>query len=184
MQHYLLELAVWILVAFFLGCAIGWLLRSVFGAKSAPRAEAREQPAAPPVPAPVAAAEPAVEPEPAAPVAEVAVPQAAMPVAEPIPSMRRMERPRGLSAARGGIADNLQRISGIGPKNEKILHTLGIFHFDQIAGWSADHVAWVDDHLRFNGRITRERWIDQAEMLAAGREEEFKANFGAGAQKR
>lgn len=95
----------------------------------------------------------------------------------PVP-VTRMERPRGLAEPRAGKPDDLQRISGIGPKNEKILHSLGFFHFDQIAVWSAEQVAWVDDHLRFNGRITREHWIEQAELLARGAEDEFAARFG------
>ena len=91
-----------------------------------------------------------------------------------------MERPKGLTAARGGKPDNLQRISGIGPKNEAILHNLGFFHFDQIAAWTESQVAWVDDHLRFGGRIKREEWIKQAGLLAAGKEEEFTKLYGTG----
>ncbi len=80
----------------------------------------------------------------------------------------RMERPKGMASARDGKPDDLQQISGIGPKNEKILHTLGFFHFDQLAAWGQGEVAWVDDHLKFNGRITREKWVEQATLLAAG----------------
>jgi NADH-quinone oxidoreductase subunit E len=92
----------------------------------------------------------------------------------------KMERPKGLAAARGGKPDNLQRISGIGPKNESILHTLGFFHFDQIAAWTKSHVEWVDDQLRFNGRIDREEWIKQAALLAEGKEAEFAKQYGTG----
>ena len=91
-----------------------------------------------------------------------------------------MERPKGLTAARGGKADDLQRISGIGPKNEGILHNLGFFHFDQIAEWTEAQVSWVDDHLRFGGRIKREEWIKQAGLLAAGKEAEFTKLYGTG----
>ncbi len=41
-----------------------------------------------------------------------------------------------LAAPRGGKADNLTRIKGIGTVNEGKLHALGIFHFDQIAAWT------------------------------------------------
>ena len=64
-------------------------------------------------------------------------------------------------------------ISGVGPKLEETLNGLGVFHFDQIAGWSPETVAWVDDHLNFKGRIAREGWIEQAQTLAAGGETEF-----------
>ena len=92
----------------------------------------------------------------------------------------KMSRPKGLTAARGGKADDLQRISGIGPKNEAILHNLGFFHFDQIAAWTKAEISWVDDHLRFNGRIDREQWVRQSSLLAQGKEDQFAKDFGTG----
>jgi NADH-quinone oxidoreductase subunit E len=77
-------------------------------------------------------------------------------------------RPQGLAAARNGANDNLQRIKGIGPVNEKKLHELGIFHFDQIAHWTRDEIRWVGTYLAFPGRIDRENWVAQAANLAAG----------------
>jgi NADH-quinone oxidoreductase subunit E len=94
-----------------------------------------------------------------------------------------MERPKGISSARGGKADKLQRISGVGPKNEKVLHNLGFFHFDQISAWTPAEIEWVDDHLKFNGRIKREEWTKQCKLLAAGKEEEFSKLFGTGGMK-
>ena len=76
-------------------------------------------------------------------------------------------KPQGLLQARDGAADDLKKISGVGPKLEETLHTLGIFHFDQIAAWTADNVSWVDEYLSFKGRIDREDWISQAKTLAA-----------------
>ncbi len=75
-------------------------------------------------------------------------------------------KPIGLLQARGGTSDKLKRISGVGPKIEETLHSLGIFHFDQIAEWNADNVAWVDEYLSFKGRIDREDWIAQAKAMA------------------
>jgi predicted flap endonuclease-1-like 5' DNA nuclease len=151
MLHYLIELAVWTLLAYFVGCCIGCLLRQIFGTESA---------------ALTAGGAP-----------DVAVPAAATPAEQ---SHGQLARPRGIAAARSGKSDNLQRLSGVGPKNEKILHSLGIFHFDQIAGWSAAEVNWVDDHLKFNGRIRREEWVNQARLLAEGNEEEFAKLYGNG----
>jgi NADH-quinone oxidoreductase subunit E len=94
-----------------------------------------------------------------------------------------MARPRGIEAPRGGKPDDLQRISGIGPKNEKVLHHLGFYHFDQIAAWTEEQVTWVDDHLKFNGRIVREGWVRQAALLAEGKEEEFAKLYGTGGQR-
>ncbi len=77
-------------------------------------------------------------------------------------------KPKGLSEARGGTPDDLKRISGVGPKIEGILHDLGIYHFDQIASWRQEEVDWVDDYLKFKGRIGRDDWIGQAKTLASG----------------
>ena len=52
---------------------------------------------------------------------------------------------------------------------EALLNRLGIFHFSQIADWTDDNLRWVDQHLEaFRGRATRERWVEQAKVLADG----------------
>jgi predicted flap endonuclease-1-like 5' DNA nuclease len=94
---------------------------------------------------------------------EGAIPGDAAPAAEPI----RGTRPPALPSPEGA-PDDLKKISGIGPGIEKTLHGLGIYHFRQIAQFTPDHVAWVDQRLRFRGRIEREDWIGQARKLAAG----------------
>jgi len=190
MGHLTLELILWLLLAFFIGCILGCLFRKLFGgsesetatvgaaaagsaavataatAPKAPKAEAKPAPVAAPKPEPVATPEPKPAPEP--------MPAVATGVAK---------RPKGLAAARDGKADELQRISGIGPKLDKTLHSLGYFHFDQIAGWTPDEVQWVDEHLRFKGRIDREEWIPQAKLLANGQEAEFTRLYGTGGMK-
>ena len=83
-------------------------------------------------------------------------------------------RPEALSAPKGGKADNLKEIKGVGPKLEALLHEMGFYHFDQIANWGPDEVAWVDENLKgFKGRVSRDNWVDQAKTLAAGGETEF-----------
>ncbi|MEM6385718.1 MAG: hypothetical protein AAF718_05725 [Pseudomonadota bacterium] len=83
-------------------------------------------------------------------------------------------RPAGLDAPRDGQGDNLKEIKGIGPKLEKLCNRLGFWHFDQIAAWSSNEVAWVDANLEgFKGRVTRDRWVEQAGILASGGETEF-----------
>jgi NADH-quinone oxidoreductase subunit E len=62
---------------------------------------------------------------------------------------------------------DLKAISGIGPKLEKVLNGLGIWTYAQIAAWSPQEIAWVDDYLSFNGRIGRDDWTAQAAVLAA-----------------
>ena len=88
-------------------------------------------------------------------------------------------RPFGLESA-VGEPDNLKKIRGIGPQNERRLHALGIWHFSQIAGWSEDNVKWVGSYLAFAGRIDREKWIAQARDLAAGKDTEFSRRVAAG----
>lgn len=82
-------------------------------------------------------------------------------------------RPLGLSAPRGGAADDLKLIKGIGRQNEERLHGLGVWHFDQIAAWSQENIDWVGSYLAFPGRIEREQWVMQAAQLARGGETEF-----------
>jgi hypothetical protein len=70
---------------------------------------------------------------------------------------------------RDGVGDDLTQIKGVGPKLAKLCNTHGFYHFDQIAAWTADEVAWVDDNLEgFKGRVSRDEWVAQAKVLAAG----------------
>ncbi|MEO1308046.1 MAG: NADH-quinone oxidoreductase subunit E [Pseudomonadota bacterium] len=120
-----------------------------------------------PAPAPVAEKKPEPVPAPAKP----ATPEKneAKPQETPVGT-----RPASLEAARDGGADKLQKIKGVGPKLEKLLHSLGFYHFDQIAAWTAEEVAWVDENLEgFKGRVSRDEWVDQARILATGEETEF-----------
>jgi predicted flap endonuclease-1-like 5' DNA nuclease len=90
-------------------------------------------------------------------------------------------KPETLQFARGGRADDLKRIKGVGPKLEAMLNDLGFFHYDQVGAWSADEVAWVDANLEgFNGRVSRDNWIEQARILAAGGSTEFASRVDDG----
>lgn len=80
-------------------------------------------------------------------------------------------------AANSTVRDNLRRLIGIGPVNERRLNEHGITTFAQIAGWSATDVRSVEEYLQFDGRIKRERWVEQAKLLAAGNEKEFARRF-------
>ena len=116
-----------------------------------------------PRPAPKPAGKPAAPAAPAAPVAT-----------SPTETASPGTRPAALAEARGGQADDLKRIKGIGPKLETLCHSLGFYHFDQIAAWTADEIAWVDDNLEgFKGRVSRDEWVAQARVLASGGETEF-----------
>jgi branched-chain amino acid transport system ATP-binding protein len=71
-----------------------------------------------------------------------------------------------LTAPRGGKADRLILIKGIGPVNERKLNEHGIFHFEQIAAWKKADIVLAESYLAFDGRIEREDWIGQAKILA------------------
>ncbi|GAB2182869.1 NADH-quinone oxidoreductase subunit E [Roseibium sp. LAB1] len=88
--------------------------------------------------------------------------------------------PELLKAARGGKPDDLKKLKGVGPKLEATLNELGFFHFDQVASWGPQEVAWVDSRLKFKGRIERDGWIEQAKVLASGGETEFSKRVEAG----
>ena len=78
--------------------------------------------------------------------------------------------PVRLEGPRGGQADDLKKIVGIGPKMETTLNELGIYHYSQIAELTPDEVAWLDDSIHSKGRVERENWIEQAKTLLAGTE--------------
>ena len=119
--------------------------------------------------APKSAGVPAPKTEPKA---EMPVEAKAQPAVKPetvLPTTAPMaaSKPAGLAAARDGRPDDLKIIKGIGPKLEILCHSLGFFHFDQIANWKAAEIAWVDDNLEgFKGRVTRDAWVAQAKALA------------------
>ena len=76
--------------------------------------------------------------------------------------------------------DDLTRIKGLGPKLAATLNTLGVTRFEQIAAWSDADIARIDAQLgRFQGRIKRDNWVEQARFLAAGDAAGFEARFGA-----
>jgi NADH-quinone oxidoreductase subunit E len=77
------------------------------------------------------------------------------------------KKPRTMDAPRKSGADDLKRISGVGPKLEGVLNDMGFWHFDQISKWGVGEISWVDSRLKFKGRIERDDWVDQATKLAA-----------------
>lgn len=91
------------------------------------------------------------------------------------------KKPRTMKAPRKAGADDLKMIKGVGPKLEKLLHSFGFFHFDQVAKWTNEEVAWVDQNLEgFKGRASRDEWVAQAKLLASGEETEFASRVKKG----
>lgn len=97
------------------------------------------------------------------------------PVPTPPPAPTTNSSPAGAP----GSADDLSRIKGVGPKLVALLAELGVTSFAQIAAWSDADVSRIDDQLgRFKGRIIRDQWIAQAQLLAAADETGFAERFG------
>lgn len=113
----------------------------------------------------------------------------APPAAVPLPPMV----PEGVGAVGVAVAagaeearldalqgDDLTRIKGLGPKLALTLQELGITTFAHIAAWDDADVDRIDAQLgRFQGRIRRDAWVEQARLLAAGDLPAFEARFGA-----
>ena len=79
------------------------------------------------------------------------------------------QMPELIKAPRGGKADDLELIWGVGPKLAKMLNEMGVWHFDQVASWGKAELAWVDDRLTgFKGRASRDEWVKQSKKLAKG----------------
>ena len=85
----------------------------------------------------------------------------AAPAPKPAP-----EGPRLFTRAEYGKKDDLKRISGVGPKLEKLLNKHGVYYFWQVASWNKKDVQFIDDRLEvFKGRIERDDWVSQAKRL-------------------
>lgn len=113
----------------------------------------------------------------AEPAAAFKAPETKAPAAKPVkPSLEDKNRPAGID--RPAAVDDLKLISGVGPKIEGILHTLGIFTFAQVASWKKAEREWVDGYLSFHGRIDRDDWVKQAKALAKGGVAEYIRVFG------
>ena len=126
------------------------------------------------------------------------VPPVATPDPAPVtPAAAMASAPTGLAgageAARFGSAaaamtdagetqvgsDDLTQIKGVGPKLAAILQGLGINSFAQIAKWDEAEIDRVDSQLgRFQGRIRRDAWVEQARLLASGDDAGYAARFG------
>ena len=99
--------------------------------------------------------EPAPEPEPAEP--EVHPSEAVLAELEG-KQPEQMDKP-----SNGG--DDLTAITGVGPRIAEVLNGLGIWTYQQIAGWLPENETWIENHLSFKGRVSRENWVGQAKDL-------------------
>lgn len=133
--------------------AVHHMLRS---RADAPRGEAPDHRAAPPLQV-VRAPEPPVAP--ARPDRET----------DPINAFRRAgDQANLMSEPAFGPPDDLEAIDGVGPMLRALLHDLGIYYFWQVAEWTPQEIDWVESKLmHFRGRIRRDDWVGHARELAS-----------------
>ena len=148
-----------------------------------------------PVPAPPP---PPADPEPAAPdVADEPIPAAApleaAPAVEaaPEPELAPAPEPAPAEVAPTGDASPapspaappgdrpLTTLKGLGPKVAARMEELGVANIGALAALDAAQAEALDARLGpFTGRMARDRWIEQAKLLAAGDDKGFEAVFG------
>ena len=66
-----------------------------------------------------------------------------------------------------GEADDLTKIKGVSADLAGRLSTIGVIKYEQIANFSDDDIANVDEALSLNGRLEKEDWVGQAQKLVA-----------------
>lgn len=78
-----------------------------------------------------------------------------------------------------GSGEAITRLKGVGPRLAAQLGDLGVTSIAQIAAWNEADIERIDAQLgRFQGRIRRDSWVEQARLLIAGDEKGFAARFG------
>ena len=90
----------------------------------------------------------------------------AAPKAEAKKSAPKKKAPKE-SKATASKGDTLTDINGIGPVIAQKLNDAGVTTFQQIADFSAERIAEIDEKLNFKGRIEREEWVAQAQKLTS-----------------
>jgi predicted flap endonuclease-1-like 5' DNA nuclease len=116
----------------------------------------------PPAPADAPKAE-ASKPQPAE-AAPIAAEPDVVPDTKPVTAS-----PHLLDAPRGGKADDLTVISGIGPKLAETLGEFGIYHYDQIASLDTVGIDWLNEQQPgFKALLARFDMVGQAKVLATG----------------
>ncbi|RXZ32272.1 hypothetical protein EO081_11700 [Sphingomonas desiccabilis] len=119
----------------------------------APRQVASADSANPPAPA-----------EPAAAAAPSAPPARSIPAAAPVPA---------------ATASDLTTLKGLGPKVAAQLAELGITSIADLAALDPAEADRIDASLgSFQGRMARDRWVEQARLLSAGDRAGYEAKFG------
>jgi NADH-quinone oxidoreductase subunit E len=78
-------------------------------------------------------------------------------------------RPKSAVQQAATKADDLTKLTGVGPKAAEAMIAAGITSFAQIAGWSDEDVAAADENVKgAKGKASRDDWRAQAKALLEG----------------
>jgi large subunit ribosomal protein L19 len=66
-----------------------------------------------------------------------------------------------------GEPDDLTKLAGLSPEIVKRLNAMNLVKFEQIATFTDDDIARLDEALNLGGRIERDGWLDKARVLMA-----------------
>jgi predicted flap endonuclease-1-like 5' DNA nuclease len=125
---------------------------------AAPAAPSAVKGAAPAAPSAVKGAAPAA---PSAAIVQLEAPASKAP--EPAPQPAAGPSPHLLDAPRGGVADDLTVLTGIGPKLASALNDFGIYHFDQLAALDEEGIDWLNEQQQgFRMICARHKIVEQA----------------------
>jgi predicted flap endonuclease-1-like 5' DNA nuclease len=101
--------------------------------------------------------------------ANVAVPASALPA----------DAPRRGSWMGSGKADDLARIRGIDKPLQARLADAGVTSYDDVRQLNDTDAAALEQRLTLpSGTIARDEWREQAAMLAAGRDDDWRGRYG------
>ena len=121
--------------------------------------------------APVEATAPAVEPAKTSQPAKASQPALAKPAtATAAAKPATKPAPKPAAEAEPAQADDLTRISGIGPKLQASLNAAGVTRLAHLARLTAKQATALDTRLALRGRLVREDWPGQAKHLLASKE--------------
>ncbi|MBW4330965.1 hypothetical protein KY084_08775 [Stakelama sp. CBK3Z-3] len=141
-----------------------------------PSATQPDMPPTAPAPPPVAGGETIATPQP---VPSAVPPVPAEPAVEPVAAAPAPPAPPVAPLAPAPAGDTLTTLKGVGPKVAAKLNELGITSFAELAALSPEQAAAIDAEMgNFKGRMARDRWQEQAALLAAGDRAGYEAKFG------
>ena len=109
--------------------------------------------------------------------------KAKRPVQAPLPGIVALDAMAPMATLEPMTANpatpDIRRLKGVGDKFAAALDTLGLGSIDRLARLTPDEATDADTRLgAFNGRVARDRLVEQAALIDEGRMTEYEARFG------